>query len=100
MARVDIDVSADSGLATDLLTDLLAEMAADAHRAADALAGKRLTATRSCPQCGGPAARVSRKLTDRMLSVVMPVKRYRCFDLNCNWEGLLMSRRRPVGSGA
>lgn len=49
---------------------------------------------RGCPQCCGPTARVARTLPDRVLSLWMPVKRYRCCAAHCNWEGLLLSRRQ------
>jgi hypothetical protein len=37
---------------------------------------------------------VARTLPDRVLSLWMPVKRYRCCAVLCNWEGLLLSRRQ------
>ncbi|MBC7444985.1 MAG: hypothetical protein H7273_05870 [Polaromonas sp.] len=40
-----------------------------------------------CPQCGDSANRVQRKLSDRIVSLVKPVKRYRC-DF-CDWTGVL-----------
>ena len=39
----------------------------------------------ACPQCGDPAHRVKRRLSDRIVSFIKPVKRYRC-DF-CDWTG-------------
>ncbi len=41
---------------------------------------------RTCPQCGSPTYRVHRTIADRLLSLVMPLYRYRCN--NCSWSGL------------
>lgn len=38
--------------------------------------------------------RTARSLADRVLSLLMPVKRYRCSAPGCEWEGLLLSRRQ------
>jgi len=38
--------------------------------------------------------RTTRSLLDRVLSLWMPVKRYRCVAPGCAWEGLLLSRVR------
>ncbi|CAN5449359.1 hypothetical protein BH10PSE16_BH10PSE16_43090 [soil metagenome] len=40
-----------------------------------------------CPQCGDTATRVKRRLRDRLVSLIKPVKRYRC-DF-CNWTAAL-----------
>lgn len=48
---------------------------------------------RSCPNCGGTTVRVARRFLDRLLSVVMPVGRYRCSAAPCSWEGVLQPRR-------
>lgn len=53
--------------------------------------------TRACPHCGRATERVARDLTDRVLSLLMPVKRYRCEEATCGWEGLLLSRQRRGG---
>ena len=54
---------------------------------------------RGCPRCFGPTARVARTLPDRLLSLWMPGKRYRCCALLCNWDGLLLSRKQRKGAG-
>lgn len=40
-----------------------------------------------CPQCGDTATRVRRRLRDRLVSLIRPVKRYRC-DF-CDWTDVL-----------
>lgn len=40
-----------------------------------------------CPDCGGPASRVPRRLIDRLQSLVRPVQRYRCRSFACQWVG-------------
>ncbi|GIX28408.1 MAG: hypothetical protein KatS3mg123_2289 [Burkholderiales bacterium] len=48
---------------------------------------------RKCPYCGGPLERIRRRPVDRLLSLLYPVRRYRCFNPACRWEGLLRRRR-------
>ncbi len=50
---------------------------------------------RSCPRCQRRTGRVSRTGLDRLLSLFMPVVRYRCANPGCGWEGLLMRHPRP-----
>jgi hypothetical protein len=47
---------------------------------------------RACPRCQCRTDRVSRRWFDRVLSMFMPVVRYRCSSASCGWEGLLMRR--------
>jgi hypothetical protein len=56
--------------------------------------GIGVPSTRGCPVCAGAAVRTSRSWADRVLSLWMPVKRYRCAAPQCGWEGLLMPRFR------
>ena len=51
----------------------------------------------ACPQCGGPLQRIPRKALDRLISVAWPVRRYRCENFLCEWEGNL--RHRPKVDG-
>ncbi len=44
---------------------------------------------RHCPRCGMPLRRVRRTATDRLRSLVSPVRRYQCLGLGCHWEGTL-----------
>jgi hypothetical protein len=41
----------------------------------------------SCPMCGGPLRRIHRRFIDRVLSLFRPVRRYRCPQPTCRWEG-------------
>lgn len=59
----------------------------------------RLTTTprfsvRECPRCGGKLHRVHRRFFDRLVSVYVPVARYRCQDHNCRWNGLRVKTAR------
>ncbi|MDP2004253.1 MAG: hypothetical protein Q8K45_01145 [Rubrivivax sp.] len=49
---------------------------------------------RSCPRCKRRADRMARGWFDRVLSLFMPIVRYRCASAECGWEGLLMRRHR------
>ncbi len=42
-----------------------------------------------CPVCKGSLYRVPRSFLDRVLSVFVPVCRYRCHSWACGWEGNL-----------
>lgn len=44
-----------------------------------------------CPRCKGPVDRVRRRFFDRLVSLVRPVRRYRCRakGWDCDWEGTL-----------
>jgi hypothetical protein len=39
--------------------------------------------------------RVPRRVIDRLLSLVYPVRRYRCRSFICHWEGNLLYAARP-----
>lgn len=49
---------------------------------------------RTCPQCGAQLVRIPRRAIDRLVSAFWPVRRYRCNDFQCQWEGNL----RQTGS--
>lgn len=42
-----------------------------------------------CPRCGGQVRRIPRLASDRAISLVHSVGRYRCRDHGCSWQGLL-----------
>lgn len=43
-----------------------------------------------CPRCAGSVVQIKRHWADRLISVLyFPVRRYRCEQLGCNWEGRL-----------
>lgn len=43
----------------------------------------------SCPLCDESLIRVRRRPLDRLISLFVPVERYRCLGFSCNWEGNL-----------
>ena len=51
----------------------------------------------ACPHCKGNTDRIPRNTLDFMISVFVPVRRYRCVSIGCNWEGRL---RRPQGAAS
>ena len=46
-----------------------------------------------CPLCGEHLQRIHRHPFDRLLSLVYPVRRYRCKRFRCGWEGTLRYRK-------
>jgi hypothetical protein len=46
--------------------------------------------------CTGSVDRIRRRPIDRIVSLFVPVQRYRCLNLACGWEGNL----RPVARAA
>ena len=43
----------------------------------------------SCTLCGGPVKRVHRRESEVRTASGMGLRRYRCLDESCNWQGLL-----------
>lgn len=43
----------------------------------------------TCPLCHSTTNRIPRRFIDLLQSVFVPVRRYRCRSLRCNWEGNL-----------
>jgi hypothetical protein len=41
-----------------------------------------------CPRCSGNIHRVHRHALDRLISLYVPVQRYRCANDQCRWHGL------------
>ena len=50
--------------------------------------------TEVCPRCGGHISRVRRHLTDRLINLIIPVRRYRCREKGCGWSGLRVTTHR------
>ena len=48
---------------------------------------------RTCPRCNAAIFRVSRRLIDLLVSVFVPLRRYRCRSMNCGWEGNFRNKR-------
>ena len=55
---------------------------------------------RICPRCGGELERVRRRFVDRVISVLWAVRRYRCRNVLCVWEGNLHQKRGEQKHGA
>lgn len=47
----------------------------------------------TCPQCGQHIHRAHRRPIERWVSLVVPLRRYRCY--RCNWSGVRVAARRP-----
>lgn len=45
-----------------------------------------------CPKCGSELHRIHRHTADRLLSLVVPVRRYQCKNHDCRWRGLRVRR--------
>ncbi len=60
------------------------------------------TIGRPCPRCDGDTERLRRLLSDRLLSLFVPLVRYRCRSIKCGWEGTLKRQgerqRRRAGA--
>ena len=52
-------------------------------------------AARTCPKCGESLYRIHRRIVDRVASLVVPLQRFRCANVECLWEGNLR-RRSPA----
>jgi hypothetical protein len=52
-----------------------------------------------CPRCLGGLNRVPRSSLDRLISLVVPVRRYRCRALACAWKGALRNSRFTLEAG-
>lgn len=56
------------------------------------------TAPYTCPRCGErDLIRVHRRFIDRLLSVFVRLRRFRCAQFQCQWEGNLRTRTRSRG---
>jgi hypothetical protein len=49
---------------------------------------------RRCPRCGGELHRIHRRWRDRLVSLYVPVRRFRCSERNCGWSGLRVAGSR------
>jgi hypothetical protein len=54
---------------------------------------QRLTGS-TCPVCGSELRRTRRDWLDRLLSLLVPVRAYRCRNEECRWKGLRVQRHR------
>lgn len=51
----------------------------------------------TCTLCGGPVKRVHRRQSEVRAGSGMGLRRYRCLDPKCNWQGLLPRTAPRVG---
>jgi hypothetical protein len=49
---------------------------------------------RQCPHCSGDLRRIHRNRLDRLVTVFVPVGRYRCRNRDCQWQGLRIRKAR------
>ena len=64
------------------------------------LSGTRPSLDRpACPCCHGALRRVQRRPIDRLLSYWVPVRRYRCRAIACDWAGTLRDSRFALAPG-
>lgn len=40
-----------------------------------------------CPRCGSELSRIHRRSSDRVLGIFVPLRRYRCKNSECGWQG-------------
>lgn len=51
---------------------------------------------RACPRCKGYVYRIPRRFVDLLLSFFVPLRRYRCDEPGCRWEGNLRATPRSL----
>jgi hypothetical protein len=62
---------------------------------------RKIANDRTCPKCHGEKFyRIHRRFYERILGVGMHVRRYRCSDPQCNWEGLRKHHKKVKASAA
>lgn len=51
------------------------------------------TDSHACPECGGTSlVRIRRRFIDRVASVFLGLRRFRCTHAGCHWEGNLRNK--------
>jgi hypothetical protein len=53
-----------------------------------------------CPRCDGNIHRVHRHAIDRLISLYVPVRRYRCANDECRWQGLRVGAGHGSGKAS
>ncbi len=62
-----------------------------------ARAGAGLAGRPCCPRCGNARLkRIRRRVIDRLLSWVYPVRRFACHGFGCDWEGNIARHRLQI----
>ena len=54
------------------------------------------TCARSCPRCSSALFGVARRWPELLLSLFVPLRRYRCISLQCSWEGNFREQRSAL----
>jgi hypothetical protein len=75
-------------------TLLLVALAAVAWRARWRLMTMPRFTSKKCPRCGSDLHRIHRRRSDRLVDLYVPVRRYRCKNRDCRWQGLRVKRAR------
>ena len=57
-------------------------------------------AGRACPRCGGAVEMIHRSMWQRAASAVVPLRRLRCMDSGCAWEGVRRAGRQAARGAA
>ena len=65
---------------------------------ADAWGQNSWRSIHACPECGGGLFRIPRRSFDRVVSALVPVRRFRCNWSSCHWEGNLQLTRRQAAA--
>lgn len=52
------------------------------------VARSEILTSRVCPMCGARLHRVHRRTRDKLLTWIVPLRRYRCANHDCRWTGL------------
>ncbi len=53
----------------------------------------------TCPVCGSELRQVHRQPIERLIDWYIPLRRYRCRNHDCNWEGLKVKAAKTGGRG-
>ena len=49
-----------------------------------------------CPRCQGSVYRIPRRFIDLLITLLIPVRRYRCREMGCSWEGNVRIPTQPA----
>jgi len=58
------------------------------------IAHSEVLVSRVCPECGSRLHRVHRYTSDRLITWIAPLRRYRCASHDCHWTGLKLRPKR------
>ena len=57
---------------------------------ASSKAESKLRVEYTCPKCKRDLERINRTVIDKVIGIVVPIRRYKCY--GCFWEGIRISR--------